>query len=1232
MLYEFHVRRAARDRYQFDQSLFALNGNVVFANFYAARVFAQRINQQRDVVRNPDSAVRASHLNALGLLHETAHAVFRAYRQRAGAPLLANALTFLATQVGPEPLDKTLRAFVAEFPPLPVYRGEVDAEAYLRGATDGTPHREAVLEEILLLWLANQNPAFTPFRELFDDASLAEGTAYHLLADRLYRFFAAQPAVAADGAAVPPGTPGAQNIIDVLLAPARAAPHSLEAQLEYVRGAWGALIGDIVLRLLGSLDMIKEEEKPGFVGDAGGGFGGGTPEFGFSFDGGPDAPASYPEVENFTQDKDWMPNLVLIAKNAYVWLDQLSKRYGRHIATLADIPDEELDALQRSGITGLWLIGLWERSVASRRIKQMMGNEDAVASAYSLYDYQIAQKLGGEPACDNLRQRAWRRGIRLSSDMVPNHVGIDGRWVIEHPDWFLSVPHPPYPAYSFNGPDLSTDARVGIFLEDHYYDRSDAAVVFRRVDRWSGDERFIYHGNDGTSLPWNDTAQLNYLSAEVREGVIQTILHVARQFPVIRFDAAMTLAKKHIQRLWFPEPGQGGAIASRSEHALTRAQFDALIPEEFWREVVDRCAVEAPDTLLLAEAFWMMESYFVRTLGMHRVYNSAFMHLLRDEDNARYRWVMKNTLEFDPEILKRYVNFMNNPDEKTAVEQFGKGDKYFGIATLMATMPGLPMIGHGQIEGFTEKYGMEYQRAYYDEQPDEYLIERHRREIFPLLHRRWLFAEVQHFLLYDFYNAEGGVNEDVFAYSNRSGDERSLVVCHNRYASARGWVRTSAAFMARTGNGDERAITQRSLGEGMQLPADAATFCIFRDHVSGLEYIRSSAELADKGMYVELHAYQYHVFLNWQIVPDAADGRYARVHTHLGGRGVPSVDEAMRELLLAPVRDPYAALVNGASLRELLTQAQSAERRAQPTGAAFAAGKTATGGAQPAASGEASSTEDATQGRLAALLEQIAKYRTEHGNGADSAAADAPDAAAVSTTIRARLDAALALIGDAMDATAVETARRVVSTDVADAAPAAGGQPSAAGDRGTAVEPPSAVGGQAAAPSVLDSDTARGTLLVWALTHHLGAAAAPAALAAEQSRSWIDEWLLGPIIRSALREINGDDGAAERGVALVKLLTAHAGRVAGDAPAGAEALLDALLADRDAQQFIGVNRYNDVVYFNKESFEQLVGWLEAAARALGAPADADAAFTQLRRASVESGYQLERLREVARAA
>ena len=95
------------------------------------------------------------------------------------------------------------------------------------------------------------------------------------------------------------------------------------------------------------------------------------------------------------------------------------------------------------------------------------------------------------------------------------------------------------------------------------------------------------------------------------------------------------------------------------------------------------------------------------------------MNMLKKEENQKYRDTVKNTIKFDPQILKRFVNFMNNPDEETAVAQFGKGDKYFGVCTLMITMPGLPMFGHGQLEGFEEKYGMEYTRAYKDEKVDQ---------------------------------------------------------------------------------------------------------------------------------------------------------------------------------------------------------------------------------------------------------------------------------------------------------------------------------------------------------------------------------------------------------------------------------------------------------------------------------------------------------------------------------
>jgi glycosidase len=928
---EFHISRGARNRYQFAETLFSFTGNVIFANVAASRQFAYRMNLVRDAQKHPERAVNAGALYVMGLIDEASHAVMASYRQRFDPNVMLDALSFFSEQVGPKELDKMLLTFVQQFPGSSVYRGDHTAREWLAGATDGIPHRAAAIEEMMLLWMANRNAAFRPFEELFEDSSLAEKTAYRRVAEQFPAYFATRPLIPVEGAAP-------VNLFDLLRAPAVSAPGSLSEQLTVIRSKWKSLLGESLERfLLIAGDILHEEElaiwmrfnPPNPESEAAARAAAakaaeeaarrrresGTQQWP-SLSSHSDVPSfadAAQEYEKFSADVAWMPTAVLVAKNTYVWLSQLSRKYSRAIDRLDQIPDEDLDALARRGLNSLWLIGIWERSRASKTIKQLCGNQDAVASAYSLYDYSIAEDIGGESAYIALRDRCYRRGIRLASDMVPNHMGIDSPWVVEHPDWFISRKDSPYPAYNFDGPDLSPDPRVEIKIDKHYYEQTDAAVVFQRRDRQSGETRYIYHGNDGTSFPWNDTAQLDYLNPAVREQVIQTILHVARLFPVIRFDAAMTLAKKHFQRLWFPNPGSSGSIPSRAEYGMSTARFNELMPQEFWREVVDRVAVEVPGTLLLAEAFWLMEGYFVRTLGMHRVYNSAFMNMMRDEENEKYRSVIKNTLEFDPDIMKRYVNFMSNPDERTAIDQFGKGDKCFGVATLLATLPGLPMFGHGQIEGYTEKYGMEYRWPRYQETPDPALVERHERQIAPLLHQRALFAESDHFLLYDFFREDGSVDENVFAYSNRRGDQRALVLYNNRYSTTRGTIDNSAAYADKSSG----HLRQRRLKEGLELRSDPAIIFAYRDSLTGLEYLRRAVYLAEHGLTVELHAYQCHVFLDWRELHATADRPWDYLCDHLGGRGVPNLDDALFDLKLRPTHDALRRVLEAALVRSI---------------------------------------------------------------------------------------------------------------------------------------------------------------------------------------------------------------------------------------------------------------------------------------------------------------------------
>ena len=783
--------------------------------------------------------------------------------------------------------DRLCRAFAEHYP-----RPDLITAESLESAAESV--RRQLSCELFLLAVQLDNPTAVPWRPLFDDQQLAAAIDYLPLLGELETLL------------LTPQTedPWQLPLGELLRTPLRFAPHSLADQLSYIRQHWGCWLSAELLDDLFLAQAVLAEEAALRGAGPGPSVGPGLPAAD------QDGPAA------FSSDRDWMADCVLIAKSIYVWLDQLSRRRGCQLRTLSDIPDDELAKLAEFGFNALWLIGIWERSPGSKRIKQLAGNPEAEASAYALRAYRVADDLGGEAALDELVARCQTFGIRLACDVVPNHTGIDSELLFAHPDWFVQCSELPYPGYLFSGPDLSDRPEQSLRIEDGYWDHSDAAVVFEHVEQSSGRRRYIYHGNDGTHMPWNDTAQLNFLLPEVRRAMSDLIVAVARRFRLIRFDAAMTLARKHYRRLWFPPPGGSAGVPSRSQHWMSDADFDRAFPVEFWREVVDRINREVPDTLLIAEAFWLMESYFVRTLGMHRVYNSAFMNMLKREENAKYRRILKDTLAFNPEILKRYVNFMNNPDEATAVAQFGKGDKYFGVAVLLATLPGLPMFGHGQIEGLEEKYGMEYRRAYWDEEPDQGFLDHHWRMIFPLLHRRSLFSGIDNFNLYDFHN-DSGVDENVYLFSNGPVGQRHLVLVNNSPHSTRGKVDRAVAKASSGQEGGGHSAPR--LVEELGWQESDGGFCRFRDLCGSGEYLRRVQDLIEQGLDWTLTGYQAQVLCDFRIVDDP-EGAWGELHDQLRGRPAANLDQALLRLRFGILWKAFVALIDGNRLRVLISE------------------------------------------------------------------------------------------------------------------------------------------------------------------------------------------------------------------------------------------------------------------------------------------------------------------------
>ena len=66
---EFHISGSARVTYNFSSELFSSRGNVILANFKAARELAKKINDEHTRI-GKNEFVKAGNINAMGLIDE----------------------------------------------------------------------------------------------------------------------------------------------------------------------------------------------------------------------------------------------------------------------------------------------------------------------------------------------------------------------------------------------------------------------------------------------------------------------------------------------------------------------------------------------------------------------------------------------------------------------------------------------------------------------------------------------------------------------------------------------------------------------------------------------------------------------------------------------------------------------------------------------------------------------------------------------------------------------------------------------------------------------------------------------------------------------------------------------------------------------------------------------------------------------------------------------------------
>jgi hypothetical protein len=351
-----------------------------------------------------------------------------------------------------------------------------------------------------------------------------------------------------------------------------------------------------------------------------------------------------------------MPSRLLYEVNTRVWLRELSEAAG-HAITLANIPESEIEAWAGQGFTHIWLMGVWNigplaRAKALEHWRESWAREfpsistDVQGSPYAIAEYAIDPRLGSPLDMLLLRDRLHARGLRLILDFVPNHFGLDTAEAFNSPGRFVQ----------------SSQGRPG---------------VFSRATKLG--ERWFAHGRDPYFPPWDDTIQLDYRIFETHSFMTALAQTIAAYGDGMRCDMAMLLLPEVFAETWkdFPPIFSDGSVSVN-----------------LWNSAISAIKQNNPGAELIAEAYWGREEE-LQAAGFDFTYNKTVTDMLA---RGQFSELREFLLKCSPEYLARSVHFLENHDEPRAALVFDPA-AHKAAALLILTLPGMPMLHDGQIEG-----------------------------------------------------------------------------------------------------------------------------------------------------------------------------------------------------------------------------------------------------------------------------------------------------------------------------------------------------------------------------------------------------------------------------------------------------------------------------------------------------------------------------------------------------
>jgi len=322
-----------------------------------------------------------------------------------------------------------------------------------------------------------------------------------------------------------------------------------------------------------------------------------------------------------------------------------------------------------------------------------------------------------------------------------------------------------------------------------------------------GNRRSVFaHGKDPNFPGWTDTTQLDYRREDTRRAMTETLRQIAARCDGVRCDMAMLVMRDVFLRTWGGEFEPAGA--------------------EFWPAAIQQVKQIYPDFMLLAEVYWDLE-YAAQMQGFDFVYDKRLYDRLVNGDV----WQIRGHLQAAPEYQARLLRFVENHDEQRARALFGPRSQ--AAATLTLALPGLRLLHDGQMEGRLVRTPVQLGRR----SPEGAAPELER------FYQKLLEAVADPV----FHQGEWRLLEATEAWAGNASDRNFVVYC---WLLDRAWRLLAINF----GPNQSQCLVP------LAIPDLAGSVWQLHDLLSDVQYERSGGDLLQKGLYLDMAGYKYHLF------------------------------------------------------------------------------------------------------------------------------------------------------------------------------------------------------------------------------------------------------------------------------------------------------------------------------------------------------------------------------------